>query len=169
MYYALYRGCQNFTILWLKSIYMFVHQPLCLHCCMLHSTKLLIYTMDRFNHSKTSNIAFSWQWLSGPLLVLENADNFEACTHEWSWHSNHPRIIHGANQNLTVVYHAQTQWSWCSRDGTMDVLCAHKEAAWHITLITSIYHIFWPQPLSVMQLFFLYMAYFATIMPHNNT
>ena len=31
-------------------------------------------------------------------------DNFDACAHEWIWHSNQPRIIRRANQKLTTTH-----------------------------------------------------------------
>ena len=61
---------------------------------------------DGFCDGKTTNVASSSQRLSGPFQVAEVGgqmyDKFDACTHEWNWHINCPRIISQANWKLTI-------------------------------------------------------------------
>ena len=52
------------------------------------------------------NVLSSLGQLSGLLCVVElggpEGDKFHACPHEWNWQINRPRIIHRANQKLTI-------------------------------------------------------------------
>ena len=74
--------------------------------------ELLICMMDRFCNGKTSNIASSPQWLSGPLHVVKLGgpmdDKFITCTHEQNWHFNRPKIIRHAHQKLAIIYQGTT-------------------------------------------------------------
>ena len=74
--------------------------------------ELLICMMDRFCNGKTSNVASSPQWLSGPLHVVKLGgpmdDKFITCAHERNWHFNRPRIIRHANQKLAIIYQGTT-------------------------------------------------------------
>ena len=69
--------------------------------------ELSICTMHGFCDSKTSNVASSPLRLSDLSRVVElegpTDDKFDACAHEWNWHSNRPRIIRCANRKLPII------------------------------------------------------------------